>query len=211
MLLHCGSILFWFERPDCFIHSEAIDSDNGSIQKTIQKEKVLAGHDLVLPGQIWGNNSRKLVEQGNRALQLVLYWRMQAIVNWRTNKTCPEPPKWRVRSCRVGSLLPMCVLLGSLDSILPVAGSSATGGQSYQKVIIFKKAASVCRRWFMRSKTINQYFFENIHSILSMFLDKNWFYGYYIGEGADFDGNHNKRRYPQSPERLWPVVENRDD
>ena len=61
-----------------------MDSDNVSIQKTIQKEKVLARHELVLPGQILGNNSRKLVEQGNRALQLVLYWRMgaaQAIVN----------------------------------------------------------------------------------------------------------------------------------
>ena len=121
MLLHCGSILFWFEWLNCFIHSEAIDSDKVSIQKTIQKEKVLTGHDLVLSGQILGNNSRKLVEQGNRALQLVLYWRMgaaQAIVNWRTNKTCPEPPKWRVRSCRVGSLLPMCVLLGSLWHLL---------------------------------------------------------------------------------------------
>ena len=67
-----------------FIHSEAIDSDKISIQKTIQKEKVLTGHELVLSGQILGNNSRKLVEQGNRALQLVLYWRMgaaQAIVN----------------------------------------------------------------------------------------------------------------------------------
>ena len=48
----------------------------------------------------------------------------------------------------------------------------------------------------------NQYFYENIHSILSIILDKNWFCGYYIEKGADLNGDYNKREHSQSSECL---------
>ena len=48
----------------------------------------------------------------------------------------------------------------------------------------------------------NQYFHENIHSILSIILDKNWFCGYYFEKGADLNGDYNKRKHPQSSECL---------
>lgn len=48
----------------------------------------------------------------------------------------------------------------------------------------------------------NQYLLENIHSVPSIILDKNWFCGYYIEKGADLNGDYNKRKHPQSSECL---------
>ena len=48
----------------------------------------------------------------------------------------------------------------------------------------------------------NQYLLENIHSVPSIILDKNWFCGYYIEKGADLNGDYNKREHSQSSECL---------